>query len=348
MRRSFLGRRFSFFAGACASGESLDKVLPLCEQVPMTRYIIHLPPHMLSSARDKHKRFYNSLADYLRSGGGEVVYRERAFLRANPAYESDAFHFVHQGLVEMPNALNTGPSYLRNFWYADPKGVFGLSSLRDAEFNPEDLPRERVATFSDRLRKRFIEQRVSKHRQPELQTRFDAGAIAIFLQGESLPVLRAAFTDEASMVRALVAARGDREVLIKRHPRNDSAESFAEIVDLADQTEGVRIVDANVHDILSNAAVCASISSSVAVEAMLHRVPSLTFGLVDFHHCTEVVSDLERVPKSIDAAIERDWPFDHFLFWFFRHHCLELQSRDWLGKLNNRLGSFALDRKRLA
>ena len=308
----------------------------------MTRFVIHLPAHQLPGVRNGPAAFYRHLGAALSNAGGEVELRERMYLRAHAGFEPEAFHLVHQGLVEMPNVLNTGPSYLQDFWYADPKGVFGLSSIYDLEFDPETVRPERAAKFCGWLRERLLEPRLSKHGQPAEATEYPSGAIAVFLQGESLPVKRAAYTDEVSMVVALIAARGGREVLIKRHPRNKAEESWPQIEALAAQLDGVQIVDGNLHDILKNAALCASISSSVAVEAMLHRVPSLTFGRVDFHHCTQTVQDLSQVPDAIEAALMRDWPFEPFLFWFFRHHCLDMKAKTWPDKLNKRMGVFAL------
>lgn len=308
----------------------------------MTRFVIHLPAHQLPGVRNGPADFYRLLEAALRRAGAEVELRERAYLRAHDGFEGDAFHFVHQGLVELSNVLNTGPSYLQDFWYADPKGVFGMSSLYDMPFDPADVPPERAVKFSGWLRERLLDKRLSKHGQPVEHQRYPEGAIAVFLQGESLPVRRAAYTDEVSMVKALIAGRGARDVLIKRHPRNKAEESWPQIEDVVAQSDGVQIVDGNVHDILRDAALCASISSSVAVEAMLHGVPSLTFGRVDFHHCTQTVEEVSQVQDAMARALKADWPFEPFLFWFFRQHSLDMRAKNWLDKLNKRLGAFQL------
>lgn len=308
----------------------------------MTRFVLHLPAYQLPGVRNGPAEFYRILEAALTKAGGEVELRERMYLRAHAGFEPEAFHFVHQGLVEMPNVLNTGPSYLQDFWYADPKGVFGLSSIYDLKFDPETVRPERAAKFNGWLRERLLETRLSKHGQPAEATKHPANAIAVFLQGESLPVKRAAYTDEVSMVAALIAARGGRDVLIKRHPRNKAEESWLQIEALVAQSDGAHIVDGNLNDILGGAALCASISSSVAVEAMLHKVPSLTFGRVDFHHCTQTVQNLTDVPAALDAALDTDWPFEPYLFWFFRHHCLDMKAKTWLDKLNKRMGAFSL------
>ncbi len=308
----------------------------------MSRFVIHLPPKHLHRTSEKSRGFYGALCRGLNAAGGDVQFRERTHLRAHAAFEIEAFHFVHQGLVALPNALNTGPSYLRDFWYADPQGVFGESSLHDAPFDPSEISTERAHKYAGWLRERTVAQRLSKHRQPDTKTTFAAGHVAIFLQGESLPVKRAAFMGEAEMVQAIATALPDRRVTVKRHPRNDGDESWAEIAQIVQKHDNLSVIDANVHDILHSAALCCSISSSVAIEAMLHRVPSLVFGRTDFHHCVQTVMHSADVAQASAHALHHDWPFDAFLFWFFRHHCLDERAKDWLGKLNRRLGAFAL------
>lgn len=310
----------------------------------MKRFVIHLPRHQLLGAPERTSGFYGTLRKDLTAAGAEVRYRERTSLRAAVGYEAEAFHFVHQGLVSAPNVLNTGLSYLPEFWYADPKGVFGFSSLYDEVFEPEHIPEARAEKFASWLRQRTLQRRLSKHAQPMRAQSFEPGGIAVFLQGPSLPVTRAAYVEERDMVRAIVAARGDRPVWIKRHPRNPDPETWDAIAPLVEATEGVTLVDAHVHDLLAAAALCVSVSSSVAVEAMLHDVPSLTFGRVDFHHCTQTVTSLTDVPYAIEAALNTRWPFAPFLFWFFRHHCLDMRADKWTQKLNTRLGDYRLRR----
>lgn len=308
----------------------------------MPRFFIHLPPKHLDRTSETSGGFYGALHRGLTGAGGDVQFRERTHLRAHTAFEAEAFHFVHQGLVALPNALNTAPSYLRGFWYADPQGVFGESSLHNLSFDPAEIATARAQKYAGWLRARTVAQRLSKHRQPETEQVFASGHVAVFLQGESLPVQRAAYMSEVEMVRALAEALPERQILVKRHPRNAGEESWEDISQLVLECDNLALVDANVHDILRSAALCCSISSSVAIEAMLHRVPSLVFGRTDFHHCVQTVERTEDVAEAAQQALARDWPYDAFLFWFFRHHCLDERAKDWLGKLNRRLGTFAL------
>ncbi|PSL17107.1 hypothetical protein [Shimia abyssi] len=307
----------------------------------MPRIVFHLPPHLLQRVPRAAKGFYGELHHALHEAGGHVEFRERAFLRAHVAFEDDAFHFVHQGLVDMPNVLNTGPSYLRDFWYADPKGVFGESSMRSKMFDPSSVRKERAAKYFSWLRERILNKRLSKHRQPDEKVAFDGGHVAVFLQGESLPVLRAGFVSEVEMVAGVIDATPDRPILIKRHPRNEAQESWSDIQAMAADHERVMLVDANVHDILEGAALSCSISSSVSVEGMLHRVPALVFGRTDFHHCAVTVETPLETGRAVASALQTDWPFEAFLFWFFRQNGLDLRSKVWRRTLSERMGQFS-------
>ncbi|MEQ9695432.1 hypothetical protein [Shimia sp. SDUM112013] len=307
----------------------------------MSRCFIHLPKHQLRRASPDSRGFYGDLYRHLASEGVDVRFCEREFIRAHETFEPEAFHFVHQGLVVLPNALNTGPSYLRDFWYADPRGVFGESSIRDMVFDPATVPDHRAEAFFGWLQKRIANKRLSKHTQPQERAAFGQGHVAVFLQGDSLPVMRAAHMSEVEMVQAILDGVPDRDILVKRHPRNEAPVTWAALQDMARGTPRLKLVDANLHDMLQGAVLSCSISSSVSVEAMLHRVPAMVFGRTDFHHCAVTIARPEDVAEGFEQALSTDWPFEHFLFWFFRGHCLDERARDWFGKLKKRMTSLS-------
>lgn len=308
----------------------------------MTGFSIHLPRHLLRRTTPDSPGFYGQLYRALTARGGEVGFCEREYIEAHEAFSPDQFHFVHQGLVRLPNALNTGPSYLPDFWYADPKGVFGDSSISGLRFDPETIPGHRAAKFHGWLRRRIVDRRLSKRSQPKDKHDFGTGHVAVFLQGHSLPVNRAAYMGEVDMVRELLAALPEHRILVKRHPRNDSALTWPVIEDMARGNLRLQLVEAHVHDMLERATLCCSISSSVSAEAMLFRVPVMVFGRTDYHHCVTTVRHVDEIAKGFEAARSTDWPFEAFLFWYFRGQCLDLKAKNWVDKLNDRLGAFRL------
>lgn len=308
----------------------------------MAQYFIHLPVHKISPDNPSSKGFYGLLYRELTARGGEVQFLRRQSVLTVPD-GGDGFHFVHQGLVRAPNALNTGLSYLKPFWYADPKGVFGESSIAEAVFDASAIPQNWANGFHRRLVKWHVTPRVSKHTQPQAGQSFGAGHVAVFLQGTSLPVLRAQHMDELAMLRAILRHIPDRPVLVKPHPRNAAPELLEAAAVLARQNPRLQIVEANVHDLLEGAHLCCSVSSSVAVEAMIHEVPVLAFGRTDYHHCAATSASPGGTAAAYRQAVTSQWPFRAFLYWFFRGQCLDPRDPEWFAVLSARMGRWAPD-----
>lgn len=303
----------------------------------MKDVLIHLPRHQYERPASERTGFYHHLATGLAERGHQVAFACRQSIEAHPSFHAEAFHFCHQGLVRQGNVLNTGIAYLKGFWYADPMGVFADSSIAGLAFDPEAVDGKWAAGFARRLRARLIGARASKYAQPKARHSFAPGAIAAFLQGPSEIVTRARHMSEPQMIRALARARPATPVLVKPHPQKPDPDTLAEILALQPEHPNIRIVDANIHDMLAGALVCASICSSVAIEAMLHNTPALMFGRTDFHHCATTVTTEGAVAAALDEATRQPWPYDRFLLWFLKLNCLDLRSGDWLERIAQRM-----------
>ncbi len=282
------------------------------------RVRLHLPAHMLPDGPEPMPPFYVNLLLGLERVGAqtEVVHRDYVTLRQGPVGAD--FDFVHNGNVDRVQALNLGPAYLSRFFYVDPKGIFFESSIAGMTFRPQSIPAQRATEFCSVLRRLFVQDRRSRHEQPEEVEVFGTGHIAIFLQDESDPVIRSRYMTAEDMVRTVIAEAAGRPVVVKPHPRN-TGPATVELLDwLTQKHPAVRITTANLHDILAGAAVSVSICSSVALEGMLHGVPAILFGRSDLHHCAMTVRQAADWPTALRAALARDWPFEAFLLWFLR------------------------------
>jgi len=281
--------------------------------VSRPRVLLHLPRHLAEAAR--LPRFYQVLAAGLRTRGAQVdvVRRDKDAVLAG----SDV-HFVHNGAALGPGVLNCAIAYLNPYFYVDPKGIYFESSLAGAEFDGVAAP-EAQATF-DALVAQYVTPRTSRYKQPVAVERFPDGAIAVFLQDWSEPVERARHMDAQAMVETVIRGAAGRPVIVKPHPRNRGVETVLLLNRLARRHPEVIVTEANLHDILAAAAVCVSISSSVALEAMLHRKPVVLFGRSDLHHCAETVTKAEDWPAALNRALSVDWPFAAFVDWFARQN----------------------------
>jgi hypothetical protein len=252
------------------------------------------------------------------------------------------FDFVHNGRVPRRHALNLGVAYLSGYFYVDPKGVNFESTIADQVFVPSRVPVERATAFFADLRKTWVEGRRSRHPQPEGRQDFGQGHLAIFLQDWSDPVERAQWMDSETMVRTVVEGAGGRRVVVKPHPRYKGRETRAILKYLRGCGADVEVTDGNVHDILQGSAATVSISSSLALEGMLHRVPAILFGRMDLHHCATTVTRPEDWPAALEAALGTDWPFERYLLWFLRWQNVDA-SRPFLPRVLERMQAQGAD-----
>ncbi len=308
----------------------------------MAKVRLHLPGQMMTDDLSRVSPFVRRVLAGLESLGAktEVLLRDpESLAEPDPAGH---FDLIHNGRVPRMGALNLGVAYLSGFFYVDPKGVNFESTITDKDFVPARVPADRAASFIADLRKTWVDERRSRHPQPAERQAFGKGHLAVFLQDWSDPVERAQWMDSEAMVRCVVQGAGGRTVVVKPHPRYKGRETRAILKYLRGCKGDVQVTDANLHDILPGAAATVSISSSVALEGMLHRVPALLFGRSDLHHCATTVRDPKDWPAALDHALTTDWPFEAFLLWFLRWQNVDA-SRPFLPRVLERMQAQGAD-----
>ena len=305
------------------------------------RILIHLPRHMLAEIGDGRAHFYNRALAALRAMGARATLVPRAPGNPAPDPGDGDFHLIHQGTHRQANVLNTGMAYVAPFWYADPEGIYGDSSLARARFDPAAQPAAAADAFLARTHRRLAAGRRSRYAQKAERTEFPPGIVAVFLQGASDFTRRAAYMDSAAMVEGVLAA-GAGPVVVKPHPLGIDPALLARLRDLAGQGR-LTLSDANVHDILARACVTVSISSAVALEGMIHRVPAVLCGRSDLHHAAATARAPGQIAAAIEAARGRDWPHAAFLHWFLMQNMLSTGAEDFADQLRARLAARMLD-----
>lgn len=294
--------------------------------------VIHVPRHMLSTDGAALAGLYQKLRKGFQARGLPVELCWRDLDALGAMQDTAHIHLVHNGRIRHARVLNTGLAYVFPFWYCDPKGVFADSSLTETAFDPNAIDPQAAGQFVDQLTRRLVGQRMSRYDQPADRRHFPTGSIAVFLQGISDPVERARHMSEAEMFEAVLAARGARTLILKPHPRNLTGDT-ATILARAKKLNNVIITDANVHDILAASAVTVSISSSTALEGMLHRAPAVLCGRSDLHHCAETAQCPADITGAIERALERAFPYTAFLYWFLEQHMLNTGRDDLIDRV---------------
>ena len=310
--------------------------------MPLARIRLHLPSHMIGDDPAKVPHFFRRLMTGLAGLGAQTEILARDFdAIAEPSAEGH-FDFIHMGRLPRRHALSLGVAYMPGFFYLDPKGVHFESSITDKVFRPGAVPADKAEAFFGQLQHSFVAARKSRHPQPEDRRDFGNGHLAVFLQDWSDPVERAQLIDAETMVRTVVEGAAGRHVVVKPHPRYKGRETRAILKYLRDRRGQATITDANVHDILRGAAATVSISSSLALEGMLHRVPALLFGRSDLHHCATTVARPEDWPAALDRALGTAWPYERFLLWFLRWQNVDA-SRPFLPRVLERMQAQGAD-----
>ena len=286
-------------------------------------------------------QFYRRVLGQLAAIGAQTLILRRDYA-ALQAPQDQHFDLVHNGGVNRAQVLNIAPAYIAGFYYFDPQGIYFESSLYGRVFRPEAIEPQYAAPFAADLRRNWVQSRKSRHRQPVEVETFGQGHIAVFLQDWSDPVERARHMTADEMVKTVVKAAGGRPVIVKPHPKNSARETQKIRQWLVKNHPQVRLTGANIHDILAGAAVTVSISSSVALEGFLHRVPAVLFGRSDLHHCAETVTTPAAWPDALTRALTRDWPYDAFLLWFLRRQNIDA-SRPFLVRILDRMEAQGAD-----
>lgn len=289
----------------------------------MTEIVFHLPASVLAD-QTTLKPYYAKLIDGLAARGHAVrlLPHDRATLADRVAADED-FHIVDHGNFRHPRVLNTGIAYIYPFWNLDPWGIRALSSIAQAPFDPVSIDAGAARAFANRLRKRWVAPRKSRYEQPMQPMVVPADAVAVFLQSEDHRSLaETCYLDLRQMVKALLARDDPRPIVIKPHPLDQNPATRRFLNRVAARDPRVRVLEANIHDILARAVVCVTINSAVGVEAMLHGVPVVLCGQSDFHHAAVTVKHPDAFDAAVAQAEAQVWAHDAFVYWYFGLNCL--------------------------
>ncbi|MEM9141194.1 MAG: hypothetical protein AAGB15_15305, partial [Pseudomonadota bacterium] len=249
---------------------------------------IHTRRDMRRRIRAGEFFLFNLICDLLREMGYQVALM--------PLYRPPYLRWVNRRCLHIyrgpgrnwrgPGVVTIARGYIDGYYYIDPLGHRENSSIGAREFVPRDVPAEEANIFFRRLRRRYVRHGLSHRDQaPKGTVAVPEGAIAIMLQGlRRGEEPRGAICCEADMIRAVVAARGTRPVMIKFHPFGATPAVKRAVADVVDPKAGVHLVEANVHDVLEAASMVVTQTSGVGFEAILHRKPTVLFAAADYAH----------------------------------------------------------------
>jgi hypothetical protein len=309
--------------------------------------VLHLPGSMLKD-KAKLKAFYGKIGDGLAARGARVEYLLHDRVQVPAQIEADSgFHIIDHGRIRHPRVLNAGLGYVRPWYYLDPWGMRAFSSVGEKVFDAGCIDAEKSRTFREELWRAQVLPRKSRYEQPAEVLEVPQGCIAVFLQTEThRDVGELCYLTMRHMVKALIARDDPRPIVIKTHPNDSDLDTLKWLVGKARKDARLRIIPANIHDILAACDVVVTINSAVGIEAMLHRKPVVLCGHADFHHCAVTLRDKAGMDAAITAALVRDWPYDAYLTWFFAQ-TLRATAPDLIDMVVARIAATGYDPSRI-
>jgi Capsule polysaccharide biosynthesis protein len=291
--------------------------------MPPARIFLHMSAPMFFGT-EQPRPFWGHLRSGLQAEGIMVEHAllDRATFLSDIEGDGD-FHIVNHGNFRHARVLNAALAYVTPYWYLDPQGIRAQSSIGSLTFDPDDMDSVQAAEFHRGLARRQIAARISRYPQPAARADIPDRCIAVFLQSEAhRAVEETCYLDRSAMLETLLGRSDPSPIVVKPHPRDDSAATRTWLADLSRRDARIVVADANIHDILSRAAVTVTINSAVGIEGLIHGVPLVLCGRADFHHIAETVTTPDGMDDAIRRARGTPRPCAEYLFWFFRRNCL--------------------------
>jgi hypothetical protein len=313
-------------AGAVPLTEGWGKVRP-------ARWLAKAAPHLVFHARGR--MLEGLTADRFALLGALAAHARAHLPVAVVAYDHDSHaaaadpahvHILMEDRpLYAPTAFHCVPSYLHGFWYFDEVATRNNSTGRLARFDPRAVAGPFAEGFAARLADRFIRQNRSKFDQPPRGQPVPDGCLAFFAQDFRPPRHHRNHLSVPQMLDALIAARGDRPVVIRPHP-NQKPDEIAALTDRCGP--GITVSGASVHDILAACSCAVTVTSACAFEGFLHGKPAVLGGQTDFAQNAVTLTNPARMAEALAAALARDWPHARYLTWYLTRVCVQDRLAD--------------------
>ena len=174
----------------------------------------------------------------------------------------------------------------------------------------------------------FVAKNRSKFDQAFVQDfRPKDGAICIFAQDFLEPKFHTHHLTFPELIEGVLANRAGRPVYIKPHPAQ-SFDEAAKLMTYHAPDDGIEVTTHSIHGLLESASVAVTLTSAVAFEANLHKVPAILGGQTDFHHNAVTVTHQSGIKAALAEAESREFHFEKYLVWFLTHGLIRPKHAD--------------------
>ena len=250
-------------------------------------------------------------------------------LRLSPAREAPAsdLSLVHMRAPLSPRGIVFRHAYGGPFWRFERTERRADWPVARARFDPERIDPDAAARF-------FRRWRDALHPGAGAATR--DGPLYMPLQGRLLERRSFQHCAPIAMIRA-VAATG-ASVRATLHPRESYAEAErAALAAVAAEHPNLVVAPWPMADALRRCAGVVTMTSSVAVHALLHDKPAALWGQTEFHHACLDGAAL-GAPEAVRRLADHRPDAARYLWWFWKETALDLSAPDIGARLRAHLG----------
>lgn len=238
---------------------------------------------------------------------------------------------IHIWMIERPLSTSFNgqimycfPSYLYGFWYFDPKGIRNNSSIHDLTYRK--VTTGNSLDFFARLTEEFVISNKTKFEQePTNPDDIPDCCITIATQTFATPTMYPTYLDYPTLIESVLDARGGFPVVIKPHPLTKFKDAL-ELAKYHDPQANIFVEPFSLHPLLEKSIAVVTRCSAVAIEAMLHQVPAIVAGKVDFHHMVYTVTEAQDIKDALVHAQTNEFSYPEYIEWFFNEQLYATQS----------------------
>jgi len=237
------------------------------------------------------------------------------------------------------NLLHAHPAYIWGFWYLNETGINWNSTLRFAQFVPDQVDAEKAEYFFNGMTSYMLRENVSRLPQEARATeRLPDAAAVIYCQEIEDQTDRSHYLTTEQMIRTTAETRRGDLVHLKLHPEQSKSER-RRILSVAADYQNVKFSDASVHDLSAAARVVVTQNSAAGFEALMQRKPVITCARSDFWHATLTPHTPADLADAVNFGPEAMAGFDFakYLYWFLDRNCLEPQKEEFAARAWSRI-----------
>ena len=268
-------------------------------------------------AEGRHK-FFATLMRAFRGRGYEIDLYPDTLEERLASADRPGYSLFHLQTPLHDKALDLRQAYLKPFWRLERAQWKDEYRIAGKPFEPEKLKAEAALRFMDRMRARM------GVTGPAPRT---GGHVFVALQGLLREQRHGQTCTPIDMVQTVVELEESRPIILKLHPKETYSNGDLEAVSHFESYANVSVTTDPASDLIAGADYVVTQTSSVAVEAMLHEVPSVLFGAADFHHACLNVSQKGAAACLAEAPDFRP-DFAAYLYWFLQRNCINAVRND--------------------